>query len=132
MIGISNSTLMKPGPLTPAEIDEIREHPWLGERIVAPVPAARRPDAPGDRLPPRAVERLGYPRGLRGIEIPLAARIFAVVDAFDSITNEQPYRDALPVEAARDEIHAKAGLDFDPDVVEAFLSLELPAPHTEP
>ena len=74
----------------------------------------------------------GYPRGLRGVEIPLAARIFAVVDAFDAITNEQPYRDALSPEAARDEIHAKAGLDFDPDVVEVFLALELPAPAVEP
>ena len=123
---------MKTGALTPAEIDEIREHPWLGERIVAPVPLLGGLDPPGDRLPPRALERLGLPARPARHEIPLAARIFAVVDAFDAITNEQPYRDALPLEAARDEIHAKAGLDFDPDVVEAFLALELPAPHAEP
>ena len=61
MIGVSNSTLLKPGALTSAEIDEIREHPWLGERIVAPVPAARRPDPPGDRLPPRALGRIRLP-----------------------------------------------------------------------
>jgi putative two-component system response regulator len=68
----------------------------------------------------------GYPRGLRGAEIPIAARIFAVIDAFDAITNVQPYRDALPVESARDEIHTRAGLDFDPDVVAIFLELGLP------
>ncbi len=61
MIGISNSTLMKTGPLSPAEIDEIREHPWLGERIVAPVPLLGGTHPPGDRLPSRALERLGLP-----------------------------------------------------------------------
>jgi HD-GYP domain-containing protein (c-di-GMP phosphodiesterase class II) len=73
----------------------------------------------------------GYPRGLRGIEIPLAARIFAVADVFDAMTNDQPYRDALPVEQARDEIRARAGLDFDPDVVEAFFLVDEPAPPAE-
>ena len=120
------------GALTPAEIDEIREHPWLGERIVAPVPLLGGLTRQVIACHHERWNGSGYPRGLRGIEIPVAARIFAVVDAFDSITNEQPYRDALPIEAARDEIHSKAGLDFDPDVVEAFLALELPVPHTEP
>jgi HD-GYP domain-containing protein (c-di-GMP phosphodiesterase class II) len=126
MIGISNSTLMKTAALSPAEIDEIREHPWLGERIVAPVPLLGGLTRQVIACHHERWNGAGYPRGLRGVEIPLAARIFAVVDAFDSITNAQPYRDALPVESARDEIHARAGLDFDPDVVEAFLALELP------
>ena len=132
MIGISNATLMKTGALTPAEIDEIREHPWLGERIVAPVPLLGGLTRQVIACHHERWNGSGYPRGLRGSEIPLAARIFAVVDAFDAITNEQPYRDALSPEAARDEIHAKAGLDFDPDVVEVFLALELPAPPVEP
>ena len=123
MIGISNVTLMKPGPLSPAEVDEIREHPWLGERIVAPVPAALRPRPPGDRVPSRAVGRLRLSARPARLEIPLAARIFAVVDAYDAMTNEQPYRDALGEDEARDEIQAKAGLEFDPDVVAAFLTL---------
>jgi len=74
----------------------------------------------------------GYPRGLRGIEIPLAARIFAVADVFDAMSNDQPYRNALGDEQAREEIRARAGLDFDPDVVEAFLSFELPLLQPEP
>ncbi len=124
MIGVSNATLLKPGPLSPAEIDEIREHPWLGERIVAPVPAL---DGVARQVIASHHERWdgsGYPRGLRGIEIPLAARVFAVVDVFDAMTNDQPYRDALSIEEARHEISTKAGLEFDPDVVAAFLSLD--------
>ena len=123
MIGVSNATLLKPGALTPAEVDEIREHPWLGERIVAPVPALGGLTRQVIACHHERWDGSGYPRGLRGVEIPIAARIFAVVDAFDAMTNDQPYRDALPEDEARDEIQAKAGLEFDPDVVSAFLSL---------
>ncbi len=123
MIGVSNATLLKPGALTPAEVDEIREHPWLGERIVAPVPALGGQTGQVIACHHERWDGSGYPRGLRGIEIPLSARIFAVVDAYDAMTNDQPYRDALSEEEARDEIAAKAGLEFDPDVVTAFLSL---------
>ncbi len=127
MIGVSNATLLKPGPLTPAELDEIREHPWLGERIVAPVPAlgglARLVIASHHER----WDGSGYPRGLRGAEIPIAARIFAVVDAFDAITNDQPYREAMTREAALAEIESKAGLHFDPDVAAVFLALDVPA-----
>jgi HD-GYP domain-containing protein (c-di-GMP phosphodiesterase class II) len=124
MIGVSSWTLLKPGALTPAELDEIREHPWLGERIVAPVPTL-------SGLAREVIachhERWGgggYPRGLRGAEIPLAARLFAIVDAFDAITRDQPYRDALSVEAACQEIRAKAGSDFDPGLAHVFLDLD--------
>jgi HD-GYP domain-containing protein (c-di-GMP phosphodiesterase class II) len=117
---------MKAAPLTPADIDEIREHPWLGERIVAPVPLLGGLTRQVIACHHERWSGSGYPRGLRGAEIPIAARIFAVIDAFDAITNVQPYRDALPVESARDEIHTRAGLDFDPDVVAIFLELGLP------
>lgn len=126
MIGVSNATLLKSGPLTPAELDEIHEHPWLGERIVAPVPAlgglARLVIANHHER----WDGCGYPRGLRGAEIPIAARIFAVVDAFDAIMNDQPYRDAMPRESALTEIQSRAGLDFDPEVAAAFLTLDVP------
>lgn len=124
MIGVPSSTLAKTGPLNETEIDEIREHPWLGERIVAPVPAL---GGTARQVIASHHERWdggGYPRGLRGTEIPLAARIFAVVDAFDSMTHDQPYRDAISRAAALAEIRISAGRDFDPDVVEVFLSLE--------
>jgi HD-GYP domain-containing protein (c-di-GMP phosphodiesterase class II) len=128
MIGVSNETLLKPGALTPAEMDEIREHPWLGERIVAPVPALNGLTRQVIACHHERWDGSGYPRGLRGVEIPLAARIFAIVDTFDAMTNDQPYRDALAQDAARDEIFTKAGSDFDPDLVNGFLALELPAP----
>ena len=127
MIGVPTSTLTKQGPLTPAELDEIREHPWLGERIVAPVPALGGTARHVIASHHERWDGLGYPRGLRGAEIPLAARVFAVADAFDAMTHDQPYRAAMTPEAARDEIGTGAGREFDPDVVEAFLLLELPA-----
>jgi HD-GYP domain-containing protein (c-di-GMP phosphodiesterase class II) len=129
MIGVSNATLLKPGPLSTAEIDEIREHPWLGERIVAPVPSLGGLARQVIACHHERWDGSGYPRGLRGAEIPLAARIFAVVDSYDAITNDQPYRNALSPDAARDELHAKSGIDFDPDVAAAFLALELPDEH---
>jgi len=124
MIGIPSSTLIKPGPLSPTEVDEIREHPWLGERIVAPVTALSGVAREVIACHHERWDGSGYPRGLRGHEIPLPARIFAIVDAFDAITHDQPYRQALGVEAAREEIHAKAGVDFDPELAQVFLTLD--------
>jgi HD-GYP domain-containing protein (c-di-GMP phosphodiesterase class II) len=123
MIGVSTSILAKPGPLVQAELDEIREHPWLGERIVATVP-------PLNGIARNVVgchheqwDGSGYPRGLRGEDIPLAARIFSLADAFDVMTNDQPYRHALPLELALAEIDAKTGSHFDPTLAPIFLRL---------
>ena len=124
MIGVASWTLLKPGALTPAELDEIREHPWLGERIVAPVPTLNGLAREVIACHHERWDGGGYPRGLRGAEIPLAARIFAIVDAFDAITRDQPYRDALSVDAACQEIRAKAGSDFDPELAQLFLGLD--------
>jgi HD-GYP domain-containing protein (c-di-GMP phosphodiesterase class II) len=128
MIGVSNEILLKPGALTPGEMDEIREHPWLGERIVAPVTGLNGLTRQVIACHHERWSGAGYPRGLRGPEIPIAARIFAIVDTFDAMTNDQPYRDALQIEVARHELFTKAGTDFDPDLVNAFLALELPEP----
>ena len=65
----------------------------------------------------------GYPRGLKGDQIPLGARIFAVADTFDAITSDRPYRAAQSISAARREIQKYAGRQFDPDVVETFMSI---------
>ena len=125
MIGVRSSTLMKPGPLTRPELDEIREHPWLGERIVAPVPALSGLAREVIACHHERWDGTGYPRGLRGLEIPLAARIFAIADAFDSITHDQPHRHGVPADAAREEIRASSGRDFDPELVELFLLLDI-------
>ena len=118
-----NKKLAKDAGLTADELNEVREHPWLGERIVAPLECM---NGLGRQVIACHHERWdgsGYPRGLRGLEIPLAARIFAVVDAFDAMTNPQPYREPLPVEYALAEIEDKAGTHFDPAVVYEFLAL---------
>lgn len=121
-IGISEAILNKRGPLSSAEWSVMRTHPLIGSQIVAPM-----------RFLGEAVDVIahhherfdgsGYPRGLRGEEIPLAARIFSVVDAFDAMTSDRPYRSALPVQRALHEIVRCSGRHFDPEVVEAFLLL---------
>jgi len=123
MIAIPIQVLMKQGPLTPDEVSEIREHPWLGERIVAPIGCLNGLARQVIACHHEQWDGSGYPRGLRGLEIPLAARIFAVVDAYDSMTNVQPYREPLPVEVALSEIDAKSGSHFDPDVVAVFVAM---------
>jgi HD-GYP domain-containing protein (c-di-GMP phosphodiesterase class II) len=122
-IGVADAILLKPGPLDPAELAAMRGHTLLGEQIVARVPylgglARSVVAAHHERW-----DGAGYPQGLAGTEIPLAARIFAVVDAFDAMTNDRPYRKALPFEAAVAEIEQGGGTQFDPAVARAFVSL---------
>lgn len=121
-VGIPESILCKPGPLDEDEWDIMRMHPAIGARIVEPI-----------RFLADAVEIVrshherwdgrGYPSRLAGEEIPAAARVFAVVDSFDAMTSDRPYRRALPLERAVDEIREGAGTQFDPTVVIAFLEL---------
>jgi HD-GYP domain-containing protein (c-di-GMP phosphodiesterase class II) len=122
MIGIPAHVLSKPGPLTADELSEIREHPWLGERIVAPVEFLNGLARHVIGCHHERWDGTGYPRGLRGVEIPLPARIFAVADAYDAMTNAQPYRPALDPDAAVSEIEGKAATHFDPQVVTALLA----------
>jgi ribonuclease P protein subunit RPR2 len=122
-IGVPDAVVLKPGPLDPDEMEAMRRHVELGERIVARIPylgglARQVIAAHHERW-----DGKGYPRGLAGEEIPLPARIFAVVDTFDAMTNDRPYRRALPVEEALAEIRSGAGTQFDPKVVRAFVSL---------
>jgi len=132
LIGVSDSILQKPGSLTPAELDELREHPLLGERIVAPVahlgPLVRQViGAHHERW-----DGSGYPRHLEGEQIPLPARIFAFADAYDSLTSDQPHRRALPLELVCDEVEAQAGVRFDPALAPAFLELVREGLRAEP
>jgi diguanylate cyclase (GGDEF)-like protein/putative nucleotidyltransferase with HDIG domain len=120
-IGVRGSILAKPGPLTAAEMDEMRTHPEIGARIARNAGLSdialwisahhERPDG------------RGYPLGLSEGEIPLEARILAVGDAYEAMTNDRAYRSAMNESKARAELRRNAGSQFDERVVEAFLSL---------
>ena len=121
-VGIPESILCKAGPLTELEWVVMRSHPNQGARIVEPIPFM------GDavdivRSHHERWDGAGYPRGLRGEEIPLAARIFAIADSFDAMTSDRPYRSALEPEQAVDEIRRGSGTQFDPACVRAFEDL---------
>jgi len=122
-IGVPDAVVLKPGSLDPDELETMRSHVALGEQIVARIPylgglARQVISAHHERW-----DGQGYPRRLSGEDIPLPARIFAVVDAFDAMTNDRPYRRALTVAEALREIRSGSGTQFDPEVVEAFVSL---------
>jgi putative two-component system response regulator len=120
-IGTREFILNKPGPLTPEEFQHIKEHSALGEKILAPF-LSRSPSVL--RIVRSHHERIdgsGFPDALRGSQIPVEARIVAVVDAFDAMTTNRAYRPQLPVPRAVDELRRCAGVHFDAEVVEAFL-----------
>jgi HD-GYP domain-containing protein (c-di-GMP phosphodiesterase class II) len=121
-IGIPERVLSKPGPLTDDEWAIMRTHPLLGAQILSPVKFLH-PALPIVEAHHEKWDGTGYPRGLKKEEIPLGARIFALVDAFDAMTSDRPYRRALTFEQALDQIAASAGTQFDPEVVRCFVEL---------
>ena len=118
-IGISDAVLRKPGPLTDEEFDAIREHPSLGARILRNVPFLA-PHLPIVEFHHERPDGQGYPHRLRGDEIPIAARIVHVVDAFDAMTSARAYRRARSASDAMRELWRNAGTQFDRNVVEAL------------
>ncbi len=121
-VGIPEHILCKDGPLDAGEWDVMRRHPLIGAQIISPIPFL----SGAVELIRHHHERYdgsGYPDGLRGEEIPLAARVFAVVDSFDAMTSERPYRGPMGVERARDEIRGGAGTQFDPEIVRVFVRM---------
>jgi len=113
--------LGKPGPLTLEEVAEIRSHPAAGARLVTPL--RRFHDAlPYVLFHHERWDGSGYPAGLTGRRIPIEARLLAVADAFDAMTTERPYRQAISAPAAIAEVGRCAGTQFDPAATEAFLS----------
>lgn len=123
-IGVPDRILLKPGPLTPEEVELMRTHTIIGAQILS-----------GSRFPLlQLAEEIalshhehwngtGYPHGLEGGEIPLSARIVAVVDFFDALAHDRPYRRRWPTEDVTAEILHQSGQHFDPHVAEVFLSL---------
>jgi putative two-component system response regulator len=123
-VGIPDHVLLKPGPLTTAEMDIMKTHTALGAEILAG----------GDSVFMQTAERIaashherwdgtGYPRGLSGDSIPLEARIVAVADVFDALSHGRPYRLAWTIDAVLAELTAQRNRQFDPAVVDAFLDL---------
>ncbi len=117
--------LAKPGPLTVEEFDKVRVHPRVGAEILADIPFAV-PVTPLILAHHERWDGRGYPQGFAGTTIPLGARVIAIADCFDSLTNDRPYRDRFNHDAAIDVLRHEAGLSLDPHLVEEFIAL-LPA-----
>jgi HD-GYP domain-containing protein (c-di-GMP phosphodiesterase class II) len=122
-MGIPDNILFKPGPLDDAEWDIMRRHPVYAYELLSPITFLR----PVLDIPYCHHEKWdgsGYPRGLKDEQIPLAARIFAVIDVWDALRSDRPYRPAWDEERVHEHIRAGAGSHFDPQVVEAFTQLD--------
>jgi response regulator RpfG family c-di-GMP phosphodiesterase len=121
-MGIPDSILLKPSPLSPEEWDIMRRHPAYAQELLAPVEYLR----PALDIPYCHHEKwdgTGYPRGLKGEEIPLAARMFAAIDIWDAVRSDRPYRSAWPDQQAREYLASLAGAHLDPKVSSLFLEL---------
>ena len=121
-IGVRDSILLKPGPLTPEEWVEMRLHPEIGFRMLSAIPYLK--DA--TQIVYQHQERWdgkGYPQTLKGADIVVGARIFSIVDALDAITSDRPYRKGRSLEIAKTEIGRVGGSQLDPDLVKAFLEV---------
>jgi len=121
-MAIPDAILRKPGALDPEEIAIMQEHCYRGYQILKRIPflteASEIVYAHQEKY-----DGTGYPRGLKGDQIPLGARIFSVADTLDAMTSDRPYRAKLPFEVARDEIQRWSGRQFDPQVVATFLQM---------
>jgi diguanylate cyclase (GGDEF)-like protein len=138
-IGIPETILSKPGPLTEAEREIVETHPELGEKIIAPIDRLEEV-RPIVRHCHERYDGAGYPDRLGGEEIPVESRIILVCDAYHAMTTDRPYRKRLPAEEALRRLHEGAGTQFDPQVVEVcqkvlasraggVLPSALPVPH---
>ena len=122
-MAISDTILLKPGKLTEAERSLMQKHPEYAydmlKRIEFLLPAIHIPYCHHEKW-----DGTGYPRGLKGEEIPFAARIFPVIDVYDALVSNRPYRSGIPVAEVKEMIRKDSGTHFDPRVVEAFLAME--------
>ena len=127
-LGIPDEILKKPGPLSDEEWNHMKKHPIYAQEMLSEIeflhPAMEIPYCHHEKW-----DGSGYPRGLKGERIPLSARVFAVIDVWDALTSDRPYRDSWPEEEAVQYILEHAGTHFDPDVVETWTTvfdIELP------
>jgi len=126
-IGIREACLNKPGKLTDAEFDEIKEHPGISEHILTPIEALQ-DIIPDIRHHHERFDGKGYPDELKGEEIPIGSRILAVADSYDAMRSDRPYRQALGIDKTLEELEKNAGTQFDPKLVTLFLSIHQDAP----
>lgn len=121
-LGIPDHILHKPGPLTEDEWSIMRQHPVYAADLLSPIPFLHA----ALNIPLYHHEHWdggGYPFGMKGTQIPLAARIFAVVDVWDALSSDRPYHTAWPASRVQEHIRGLAGKQFDPHVVDVFLEL---------
>lgn len=121
-MGVPDQILLKPGPLTEDEWTVMRLHPAYAYEMLSPIPFLM----PAIDIPWCHHEKwdgTGYPRGLKGEEIPLAARLFALVDVWDALRSDRPYREGWPPEKVKEYLRSQAGTHFDPEIVPVFLSV---------
>ena len=121
-IGISDNILLKPGKLDDAEWVEMRRHPQIGYAIMSEIKFLKGP-AEIILTHHERFDGTGYPKQLKGIQIPIGSRIFGLVDTLDAMTSDRPYRRALPFEAVTSEVRKFRGTQFDPDIADLFLSI---------
>ncbi len=121
-IGVPETILLKPGPLTHEESAAMRRHPVIGENICRSFPSSRT-FGPIVRHHHERWDGFGYPDRLRGEAIPIGARIVGLVDAFDAMIHDRPYRPALEIESALLELLGEAGRQFDPELVTQFVEV---------
>ena len=125
-VGIPDAVLLKPGPLTPDEYELMKAHTVIGDRLCGELRFLRRV-RPIVRHHHERLDGSGYPDGLRGDAVPLLAQIMGIVDVFDALTTERPYRKALPVEQAVAELRREVECGWrDPDLVGTFLEQVAP------
>jgi putative nucleotidyltransferase with HDIG domain len=121
-IGISDNVLLKPGMLDDEEWVDMRKHPQIGYAILSEIAFLKGP-AEIILSHHERFDGSGYPKGLKGEQIPIGSRIFALVDTLDAMTSDRPYRRALPFEAVTIEIKKFHGTQFDPTLADLFLSI---------
>jgi len=128
-VAISDNILLKPGKLTKEEFEEMKKHTTIGEQTIKA--AQERLEDPGLLDVAREIagghhekwDGSGYPRGLKGKEIPLSARMMAIADVYDALISKRPYKEPFPYDEVFDIIKKGSGTHFDPELVDVFIEL---------